>query len=395
MGLNVIWIDDQCKELGGFASTFIDRCEKRYGIHITPFELAIDGISHLEQNWEKYHAVILDARGWHDNRDVATTTYGMHEAIKQIERLVYKKFIPYYILTAQGNLIGDEEFSYSVGKDKVYYKYNQNDIDKLLKQIIDDVKRNGRQQIRVFYHDVLDILQLMDKDASEMLLDIFEAIHTPDQNSKFKPLLYYNQLRQILECIFTEANKYQIIPNECFPKEKVNIDQCYRYLVGNDCEVLELRYGNTGESVVPKHIGDMLSMILHLGNIKSHYTKLSDKDKLKLDGYLKDDVGKSHYLIYSLTFQVCEIIIWMNGYIKGHQDIISNSQKCKKLNYPKGIVEPIDGITNFYHIGDKYCIESGIVEKMGLVGRTVKVIKSIPNPNKELNFPFLVKRAIP
>ena len=48
MGLNVIWIDDQCKEQTGFASTFISRCEKRYGIHITSFELAIEGMSHLE-----------------------------------------------------------------------------------------------------------------------------------------------------------------------------------------------------------------------------------------------------------------------------------------------------------------------------------------------------------
>lgn len=399
MGINVIWIDDQCREQKGFASTFIDRCEKRHGIHITSFELTIDGISHLEQNLEQYHAVILDAKGWHDKRDVATTTYGMHEAIKQIERLAYKKYVPYYILTAQGDLVGDEEFAYSVGKDKVYYKFNPNDIEKLLKQIKDDARRNSRQQIRVFYHDVLDILQLMNKDASEILLDILEAIHYPEQNSKFKPLLYYNQLRQILESVFTEANKYQIIPNECLLRGKVNLDQCYRYMVGNDCEVLELRYGNTGESVVPKHIADMLLMILYLGNTKSHYTKLTDRDKLKLDSYLKDDVGKSHYLIYSLAFQVCEIIIWMNDYIKGHQDIEANSQKCKKLNYPKGIVEPIDGITDFYRIGDKYCVESNIVEKMGVVGKSVKVIKIVPNPYTQEqtkdHFQFLAKRIIP
>lgn len=399
MGINVIWIDDQCREQKGFASTFIDRCEKRHGIHITPFELAIDGISHLEQNLEQYHAVILDAKGWHDKRDVATTTHGMHEAIKQIERLAYKKYVPYYILTAQGDLVGDEEFAYSVGKDKVYYKFNPNDIEKLLKQIEDDTRRNSRQQIRVFYHDVLDILQLMNKDASEILLDILEAIHYPEQNSKFKSLLYYNQLRQILESVFTEANKYQIIPNECFLKGKVNLDQCYRYLVGNDCEVLELRYGDAGESIVPKHIADMLSMLLYLGNIKSHYTKLNDRDKLKLDDYLKDDVGRSHYLIYSLTFQVCEIIICMNNYIKEHQDIYANSQKCKKLNYPKGIVEPIDGITDFYHIGDKYCIESNIVEKLGIVGKQVKVIKIVRNPytqeQTKYHFQYLAKRIIP
>lgn len=395
MELNVIWIDDKCKDQKGFASTFIDRCEKRHGIHITSFELAKDGILHLEQNLEQFHAVILDAKGWHDKRDVATTTYGMHEAIRQIERLSYKKYIPYYILTAQGDLVGDEEFAYSVGKDKVFYKYNTKDVERLLSQIKTDTKHNARLQTRVFYHEILDILSSINKDASEILLDILEALHYPNDNSKFNPLLYYNQLRQILEHIFTEANKYQIIPNECFQNNKVNIDQCYRYLVGNDCEILELRYGDTGDSIVPKHIADMLSMILYLGNIKSHYTKLTDKDKLKLDGFLKDDVGKSYYIIYSLTFQVCEIIIWMNDYIKRHQDVSANSQKCKKLNYPKGIVEPIEGITDFYHIGEKYCIEANIVEKMKLVGRTVKVIRSTPNLHKGIYFPLLAKRVIP
>ena len=91
MEYNVIWIDDECKEQVGFASTFITRCEKRHGIHVYPFELAVDGITHLEQNLEQIHAVILDAKGWHDKKNAATTTFGMHEAIKRIERLAYKK----------------------------------------------------------------------------------------------------------------------------------------------------------------------------------------------------------------------------------------------------------------------------------------------------------------
>ncbi len=395
MELNVIWIDDKCKEQKGFASTFVSRCEKRHKIHIFPFELAVDGISHLEQNLEHIHAVILDAKGWHDKKNVAETTFGMHEAIKRIERLAYKKYVPYYILTAQGDLVSDEEFAYSVGKDKVYYKYDVNDVEKLLAQIEHDFQNNGRQQIRIFYHDALDILKSMNEKASEILLDILETIHYPDENTKFKPVLYYNQLRQILEHIFTEANKYQIIPNECFRNGKVNLDQCYRYLAGNDCEVCEVRFGNIGESVVTKHIAEMLSMILYLGNIKSHYTTLNEKESQKLDNYLRDDVGKSHYIIYVLTFQVCEILVWMNEYIKEHQDIKANFQKCKKLNYPKGVVEPIEGISGFYHIGDKYCVESNLVVRIGLSGRQVKIIKSIPNPNKDLNFPFMAKRIVP
>jgi hypothetical protein len=392
MEYNVIWIDDKCKKQKGFASTFIGNCEKNHGIHIVPFELAVDGILHLEQNIEKIHAVILDAKGWHDKKNVLETTFGMHEAIKRIERLAYKKYVPYYILTAQSDLVNDEEFKNSVGKDKVYYKFNKNHINKLLEQI-KNTKNNVRQQIRIFYHDSLDILKSMNINASELLLDILEAIHYPGDNAKFKPVLYYNQLRQILEHIFTEANKYKIIPDECFRNGIVNLDQCYRYLVGQNCEICEIRYGNKGESVVTKHIAEMLSMILYLGNIKSHYTKLNENDSHKLDDYLSDDVGKSHYVIYSLTFQVCEILVWMNEYMKRHQDRIANSQKCKKIVYPKGIIEPIEGVSEFYHIGDRYCIDSELVEKVG-VGKHVKIVKSIPNSNKNLNFPSQAIRIV-
>lgn len=397
MEYNVIWIDDRCREQTGFASLFISRCEK-HEIHLYPFELPIDGLSYLEQNQDQIHAIILDAKGWYDKKNVTTTTRGMYEAIKRIERLSYKKYVPYYILTAQGDLVGDEEFEYSVGKDRVYYKYNPNDVEKLLKQIKEDVNSSSRQQISLYYQDALNLLNSINTDIGNIILDILEAIHHPDTNSNFRPLLYYNQLRQVLEHIFTEANKYLIIPNECFQKEKVNLDQCYRYLIGNDCEVCEVRFGDIGESVVPKHIADMLSMILYLGNIKSHFTKLSERDTHKLEDYLCKEVGKSRYVIFSLTFQICEVIIWMDKYIKSHNDISENVQKCRKLNYPKGIIEPVEGTPDYYHIGNKYCIESSYVEKLGLAGRNVKVIKYIQNPQTQIetirSYPYLAKRVI-
>ena len=308
MEYNVIWIDDQCKKQKGFASLFISRCEKQHGIHLHPFELPIDGLSYLEQNQDQIQAIIIDAKGWYDKKDVTTTTRGMYEAIKRIERLSYKKYVPYYILTAQGDLIGDEELEYFVGKGRVYYKYNPNDVENLLKQIKEDVNNSNRQQISLYYQDALNLLNSINTDIGIIILDILEAIHHPDTFSNFRPLLYYNQLRQVLEHIFTEANKYLIIPNECFQRGKVNLDQCYRYLIGNDCEVCEVRFGDVGERVVPKHIADMLSMILYLGNINSHFTKLSERDAHKLEDYLCKEVGKSRYVIFSLTFQICEVI---------------------------------------------------------------------------------------
>ena len=54
MGLNVIWIDDECKKQDFFTKSFVTRCEKRHGISIESFELAIDGISRLEHNLDHF-----------------------------------------------------------------------------------------------------------------------------------------------------------------------------------------------------------------------------------------------------------------------------------------------------------------------------------------------------
>ena len=212
-------------------------------------------------------------------------------------------------------------------------------------------------------------------------------MHFPKSHPDFNPILYYNQLRQILEYVYIEANKVAIIPDECISSTgEVNLSQCCHYLSGNDATVLKIRYGERGERVVPKHIQDMMVHILTLGNINSHASRISEEDEHNLKNYINENVYNSRFLIYSLALQLCEIVMWMNRYIANHPNKDENQKKCVKLetiseNDKIGFVE-FDGTS--YHLGDNFLLNKSLIENRSWQGKRIKVVDYIIN-NKEIN----------
>ncbi len=391
---NVIWIDDQCKEKGGFAPTFVKRCKLRFNIHLFPFELETDGLNLLENDTEHYDAVILDAKGWYDEKYVATSTKGMYEAIRRIERIAFKKVIPYFVLTAQADLLKDKEFTDSVGKDKVYYKYSQSDVESLLQKIQEDVKANRRNQVKLFYLDALNRITALNPKSGEIVLDILDAMHYPYRYPSFRPVLYYNPLRKILEYNYRMAHKVKLIPDECFAKE-VNLSQCCHYLSGNEATHLGVRYGKKGMRIVPEHIQSMMFSILNLGNINSHSTELPEEDISKLDLYLRDNVFDSKYLISCMALQICEITLWMSNYVDNHSNIESNDNMCKTFGKVVQSEEYKDVCyieserKNWEH---KFCIATSYAEKKKLIGKKVVVVSYTNNTGESATqYPFSAK----
>ena len=313
---NVIWIDDEWDTIG---NAFMQICEKRHNIHVTPFKTRREGMEALEQNLKFWDAVILDAKAYNNSsaNEVADVD-GLYEAIRQIERLKLKRHIPYFVLTRQPDLMDDKMFEKSVGK---FYKKNAEGQNQLIADLKKEVDNSPRHQLKVFYNDVMERLYSLDIEAGEDVLNILEAMHYPDRYPDFEPVNHYNKLRKILEWNFKEANKYGIIPDECIEDGVVNLNQSCCYLCGLNCDHIHLRYGDETkkERIVPKHIKDMMFLVLYLGNIKSHTAKLPKDDIDRLERYLKDEVRNSRYLIFSLALQTCEITMWLGRYMDEHR----------------------------------------------------------------------------
>ena len=380
---DVIWIDDEW-DINGLS--FIKICEKRHKIHIKAFKTRREGMEALEQNLKFWDAVILDAKAFNNSstNEVADLD-GLYEAIRQIHQLRPKRYIPYFVLTRQPDLMDNRMFEKSVGR---FYKKDANGQNRLIADLKEEVGNSSRHQLKMQYNDVMERLYSLDIEAGETVLDILEAMHFPNNHPDFDPNLYYNKLRQILEYNFRKANEYGIIPDECIPNGIVNLNQSYMYLSGRDAEVVGVRC-SLPQAVFPKHIQKIVSLILSLGNNYSH-TPIPE-------------ITNPRNLLYSLALQTCEVTLWLDKYINNNRDVYKNKKMCMKIeikskeaekkdkekNEKKGVVEEISGNRSFYHMG-KYCISKKWVDANNCLGKTVEIIKFDSNTNDKLkdDFPY-------
>lgn len=376
---NVIWIDDECDTIG---KAFMQVCEKRHKINIKAFKTRREGMEALEQNLKFWDAVILDAKAFNNSstNEVADLD-GLYEAIRQIHQLRHKRYIPYFVLTRQPDLMDNRMFEKSVGR---FYKKDANGQNRLIADLKEEVGNSPRHQLRMQYNDVVERLYSLDIEAGETVLDILEAMHFPEKI--IDPLLYYTPLRKTLEYIFRKANKAGIIPDEFIGKEKdeVNLNQCVQFLSGRNAEWIGIRFGGVKDYVVPSHIKDMMFQVLNLGNINSHSRTLNDDELKKLGAYFKENVCNSKYLIYSLALQICEIAVFMGKYIAAHEDSAENKRQCKTF----GTIERIEGNESICVIKSmrseresNICISTKTASTKGLIGKKVVVLEETENTN--------------
>lgn len=324
---NVIWIDDEWED----QSEFREECEE-LNIHLKPFSNQKTGMDELDNHPDSWDAVILDGEIKDKSDNEVPSTKGLLNAIKRLSEMPANKRVPYFISTGKDKVKENEML-----EDETIYKKGDDD-DRLIDDIRNTIDNIERYKVKILYKDVIDQLNKISSYASKVILDIFVSMHYPDSHSVFDPILYYNQLRQILEYNFRAANKVGIVPVACFDKKgNPNLSQCCHYLSGNNATEAKVRYRewrskDDYDRVVPKHIELMMRMILDIGNINSHSVKLEDSEEEELNRYINDNVFNSRYLIYSLALNACEITVWFMKYINNHQDREKNLKMCTKLD---------------------------------------------------------------
>lgn len=323
MGYNVIWIDDEWDTRG---ISFIQTCKLRHQILISAYKTRKEGIAALESNLKHWDAVILDAKAYNNSENEVADVDGLYAAKDRLIELRQQRYIPYFVLTRQPDLIDDRMFEKSVGK---FYKKDLDGQNKLIADLKEEVSKSTRFQIKVFYHEAVEQLSDINIETCEDIIDILLAMHHPEL--PFNAKLYFNPLRQALEHIFRAANKYGVIPDIFFPSDIVNLNQCFMFLKGNDAEKIGMRYGDIGERVIPKYIENMMGLIINLGNANSH-SKLTDYEIQEVEKKISNEGMNLKFLVYSMALQLCEIASWMNQYIADHPNRKENLEKCKPVS---------------------------------------------------------------
>ena len=343
--IQVLWVEDDPE----VTEKYPEKAET-FGLQLEAYPCWDDARIALEKEFDRWSAIILDAKCKYHRDSGDNAIEFLREALDDISTICKEKgrMIPWYVLTGGdttevSDSINDKRLKWdgdwTEKRKKKYYSKNTDNED-LFKRIKEHAKKSHRLQVYGMYQEVIDHLNSLNcnNNMGEIVIDIFEVMHYPDNHSKFNPILYYNQLRQILEYNFRAANKVGIVPDACFDKKgNPNLSQCCHYLSGNNATEAKVRYGewrskDDYDRVVPKHIELMMRMILDIGNINSHSVKLEDSEEEELNRYINDNVFNSRYLIYSLALNACEITVWFMKYINNHQDRGKNLKMCTKLD---------------------------------------------------------------
>lgn len=352
---NVIWIDDEWEKM----TEFKDECEDLH-IHLQPFSYQKAAMEELDKHPNSWDAVLLDGEIKDKSEHEEPSTKGLLKALMYLAEK--HKQIPRFISTGKDKVKDNEMLK----DEHIYIK----DIDD--EKLFDDIRKTidtiERYKVKLLYKDVIELLGSINKDVCESIISIFEKMHDPDSDISFDSKLYYNQIRQALECVYIVLNREGVIPDACFSAGRANIDQCYRYLVGDPAFHAGVRYGQQGDYIVPEYIGAMMAMIKNIGNEFSH----------------PNENNKTHYLLYSLTLNLYEIANWMFRYIKS-PDRERNFSKCTMIEKPtsddlEGIVE----VQKIYHVGKRFGVSPGFVLKNGWLGKKVKIVKYGANNDESL-----------
>ena len=387
MRYNVMWIDDEWDTRG---KPFIQICKKEHQIFITPFKTRKEGIADLESKLKYYDAVILDAKAYNNSEDEVANVDGLFAARERLIELRQIRYIPFFVFTRQPDLFDNEMFGRAVGR---FYKKDKLGQEKMIADLKEEVSKSTRFQIKTFYHDAVEQLRDISVEASEDIIDILEAMHHPERS--FTPKLHFNPLRQALESVFRAANKVGVIPDAFFNDDRVIINQCFMYLIGNDAKNVGFR---CSERIASYHIQNMMSLIVNLGNANSH-SKLSDTEIQSAEAKIINEGMSSKYLVFSMALQLCEIAFWMNRYISEHPDKEDNLKKCiplesevkeKKLVLGErvliGLLEEHEGIC---HIGEKFFV---LLKHREWLGKKVRICNYIRNTNaKTQKYPYFVR----
>ena len=409
--IKVLWIDDESKPNNKVSPS-------KYEIEVTHKKNWKEAERLLEnrEDFYKWSAIII---GPSINFDTSTAPSSHHLAKIRVdlEHLCSNNNskIPWYVLTEGNDVMLSvicEMLQYlrEPTWGECTYTNNKEQLILLFETIRKVAPFKSRNRVIHQYIKVFEVIrEYFEPQSENIMTDILSALHHPEDNKEFKPVLYYNSLRQMVEYLFRAANKLGLLPDIFFDKRTgkiLNVHQASLYLAGKSEESSPARYGNEGEYVFPSGISNTVKNILNITNSHSHTTEIDKKNEAELLAYYSET--HSPNLLFGYALQLCEVIIWFGNYAKSHSDKDVNLEKCKVLKKETGsmleqkpLIEEYEGKTLLLEKDDNgnlhchYCMVSFVQHKskVNKMVRLRKVVKNT-NPKAKDKYPFFANEVV-
>ena len=317
----IIWLDDEIHK---------DNLRPTIGLFKRKFDIieceTIDEFYKKSKAFE-WDAAILDVvNAKDDNTDI-------FPAILHIATSFPRKL--WFIFSGKDRITKNEnDIKKSLEKGSFVRSYVRKDIyikdedeEALMNDVNTAVSNSDVWRVENQYSDVLDIADkvLGDKDCRKHRLDILCAatgVLSIDSH------LYFNRIRVILEWIFRAARKVGLLHDKCFDsQDKINLTDASLFMAGKATTHSGVKCKTAH---FPYLIANNVKSILSITGGASHTTVVEDKENMNLTAYWNEI--DTPYLLYSLAFMLCDVIVWFDKYINVHSDVRANKLLWEDLD---------------------------------------------------------------
>lgn len=324
--IQVLWVEDDPDVTLAYP---LDAA--KYGLQLVPFPCWDDAKKALTDNFDRWSAIILDAKcKYHRNSDDNAVRF-LGEALKDISVICKDRIIPWYIFTGGAETevsdsINDDRLKWDADwKEKKYYSKNT-DNDILYRRIKIHAIKSQRLQIQEMYRNVFDAIEKcsIDDEGYNALEDLLVPIHFPEQIEANDYNDKYAKARSVLEYIFRSMSVHGMLPDW---GKQINLQWSSCLLSGMPAtktkDGKEIVVIESKKQVLPPVLKIVMKEMVRIIPAFCHSDN-KEENEIKKEEYLKD-VDSSTFLLKSFTFQLCDIILWYRNYLQKHPDAELNA----------------------------------------------------------------------
>jgi len=355
MSYKVLLIDDRHSEDSLEA---IKKMAKMVGIELVGVKYHSEGIDIIKNDATfEYQAVILDAFGFKksDALEGKETNAGLYYSLKSLSELMPSRLIPWFVYTGHPKNLSDEDFLEKIsvyqedikfGRPELCYYTKTIHEKELLQDIKLEIDSLEYSQIQLQHKHVFQIAKKINVPNEDIknLVGIFKSIQTNGHD--IEPSLYFTQVRKYVEYVFRDAVKYNILHEKCINnKGQVNLTESSLFLSGENTKHLNVR---CNKSHFSKIMAENIKNLIFITGAASHTSDVDPSQNMDYQSY-RESVN-SPYLLYQLTFVVCDLFVWYDNYLMHNSDIGINKSHW------------IDAEENQFSSGDNDWLEGVVIK---------------------------------
>lgn len=332
--IQVLWVEDDPK----VTETYPLKAEA-YDLELVPFSCWDDAKMALENEYDRWSAIILDAKCKHHRDSKDSAVVFLREALKDISVLGEKRghIVPWYVLTG-----GDEnEVSDSINNERLKWdgdwtnsmnkKYYSKNVDNemLYNRIKYHAYKSPRIQIQEMYRNVFEAIEEcgIDDNGYNALEDLLVPVHFVQEIKEVDYNDKYEKAREVLEYIFRSMSAHGILPEW---GKKVNLQWSSCILAGKNA-IIKDKAGSdvivieSKERILSPVLEKVMKEMVRIIPAFCHSENKEDGEVRRM-AYL-NSVDDSTYLLKSFALQLCDIILWYRNYLTAHQNVEENKAK--------------------------------------------------------------------